>query len=250
MPELLAIDDFLRELKAWGEFNQRLRDDNRYVVKDRAFIDRVLGAARRCEYEFQPQEIFYRARRLPYDKAQRREAFPINEMGAPPAKLATPGRLNPEGISCLYVADHEQTAIAEIRPYRGAVVCVARLQNPRPLRIIDLLRLRGNGPDDATIRCLSRILAQPVHQDDALAYVGTQYLAETLKSEGFGGIRYESALREGGRNVAFFDASAAIVGDVRIFTVRKVSHEAAEQTSAEAALRAMFIPAGADWSGN
>lgn len=249
MPDFLPIDDYLRELKAWGEFNQGLRADNRFVVKDRSFIDRVLAAARRCEYEFEPLSVFYRARRLPCDRAQRREPFPVTEMGAPPAKLASSGRLNPEGIPCLYVADHEQTAIAEIRPYRGAVVCVSRLRNPEPLRIVDLLKVRAIGPDDATVRCLSRMLAQPVHQDDSLGYVGTQYLAETLKAEGFGGIRYESALREGGWNIAIFDTSAAVVGDVRIFTVKKVSHDASEQGSAEAALRAMFIPERSDASG-
>lgn len=242
MPEFLSIDEYLQELRAWGEFNQGLRAGNRFVVKDRAFIDRVLVAARKCKLEFEPLQVFYRARRLPYDRAQRRDPFPVTEMGAPAARLASPGRLNPEGIPCLYVADHEQTAIAEIRPYSGAVVCVSRLRNPEPLRIVDLVRVQALGLDDATVRCLSRMLAQPVHQDDSLGYVGTQYLAETLKAEGFGGIRYESALREGGRNIAIFDTNAAVVADVRLFTVKKVSYEAAEQGTAEAALRAMFIP--------
>ena len=241
MPLSPDFDAYLRELAAWGDFNDGLRSANRFVIKDRSFIERVLQAARRCEIEIEPLSVFYRARRLPFDRARMRDPFPLSEMGAPPAKLASPGRLNPEGIPCLYVADHEQTAIAEIRPYRGAVVCVSRLRNPQPLRVVDLLRGRALGPDDATVRCLSRMLAQPVHHDDALGYVGTQFLAETLKAEGFAGIRYESALRDGGWNIALFDTAAATVADVRVFTVHDVSHNASEQASATKALEAMFV---------
>jgi len=42
--------------------------------------------------------------------------FPADEMGAPPANKTTEGRVNPRGISYLYLATNPKTAVAEIRP--------------------------------------------------------------------------------------------------------------------------------------
>ena len=48
------------------------------------------------------------------------------------------------------------------------------------------------------------MIGRPVHRDDRWAYLGTQYLAERLKTEGVAGLLYDSALKRGGTNVALF----------------------------------------------
>ena len=50
------------------------------------------------------RRIFYRAR-VCLDEV----GFPKLKMGAPPANLATAGRVNPEGISVLYLANSVRT---------------------------------------------------------------------------------------------------------------------------------------------
>jgi RES domain-containing protein len=59
-------------------------------------------------------------------------------MGAPPPNLARPGRMNPLGIPYLYVALDQATAIAEVRPWLGALLSVARLSPQRTLRVVNL----------------------------------------------------------------------------------------------------------------
>jgi hypothetical protein len=53
--------------------------------------------------------------------------LPTEEMGAPPFSKATDGRVNPRGISYLYMATNPQTAIAEIRPWLDAKISIGRL---------------------------------------------------------------------------------------------------------------------------
>ncbi|AJE23523.1 RES family NAD+ phosphorylase [Azotobacter chroococcum] len=66
---------------------------------------------------------------------------PDQELGPPPARLATAGRMNAQGISVFYGATSIQSAIAEVRPPVGSRVAVARFNILRPLRLLDLTAL-------------------------------------------------------------------------------------------------------------
>jgi len=53
--------------------------------------------------------------------------FDEKKSGAPD-KTASHGRINPSGISYLYTALDEKTAISEIQPMNGALVSVAKIK--------------------------------------------------------------------------------------------------------------------------
>lgn len=143
------------------------------------------------------------------------------EMGAPPASLATAGRANPAGISFLYCAFNAETAIIETGRFPGAKVSLRELRPRRQLRLADL-RGRTSAleplatPNLAeeirkrTLLCsLGRALGAPIHPEDSeVEYVPTQYLAEVIRSAGYDGICYPSALNETGTNVVIFDPNA------------------------------------------
>jgi hypothetical protein len=64
---------------------------------------------------------------------------------------------------------------------------------------------------------LNREFAKPLrHTDDTHEYLPTQFFAEWAKDHGYDGLRYESAMSQGGHNVVFFDTAAVAVKSVRL----------------------------------
>jgi hypothetical protein len=139
-------------------------------------------------------------------------------MGVPPRIKATAGRANPAGIPYLYVAEKEVTAVSEIRPFLGAKVTIAQVKPKQTLRVIDLTRITPiDSPfehsdlslqveKNALLGILNRELSKPVSPTLAeIEYIPTQYLAEVILNANYDGIRYKSAMNEGGFNVVFFD---------------------------------------------
>jgi hypothetical protein len=143
------------------------------------------------------------------------------DMGAPPAKLATAGRANPAGISVVYCALEAETAIIETGRFPGAEISLRELRAKRPLRLADLRgKLSVLEPLDTTdlgdkirirtlLGSLGLALGEPIHpEDSSIEYIPTQYLAEVIRSAGYDGICYPSALNEAGTNVVVFDPEA------------------------------------------
>lgn len=91
------------------------------------------------------------------------------------------GRVNPRGIPCLYAASNLETAVAEVRPWLGALVSVAQLSPVRLLRLVNC----SDG------------------HDSKLAYDG---------------VAYKSKLGQG-FNLALFDLASAEVHEVRLYPV-------------------------------
>jgi hypothetical protein len=157
----------------------------------------------------------------------------------PPGDRASEGRVNPKGIPCLYAATHQETAVAEVRPWMGAHVSVAELTILRTLRLVNCTNepsgldyySRGDSSLDATQReqacwrAIDRAFARPVSRDDQIAeYAPTQIIAEVLRQEGFDGIGYRSALGSG-HNIAIFDLAAADVRACGVFEIGSVALE-------------------------
>lgn len=159
--------------------------------------------------------------------------FEAKDMGVPPRIKATAGRANPAGIPYLYVAEKEVTAVSEIRPFLGAKVTIAQVKPKQTLRVIDLTRitpidspfehsdLRLQVEKNALLGILNRELSKPVSPALAeIEYIPTQYLAEVILNANYDGIRYKSAMNEGGFNVAFFDYQKLdILGVTRLVEV-------------------------------
>lgn len=180
---------------------------------------------------------YYRARILGVGQ---QSPFPPQEMGAPPSGRAGPGRINPEGISYLYLAEKPETALAEVRPWKGAYVSIGQFTTEREARVVSL---GGNYPIDSSAKRAKDILhaaglsiesaiissmyfSAPAHQEDKLAYLPSQYIAEALRSNGIDGLQYGSVLHDGGVNVVFFDSSFASCDTSKALNVKGVAYSA------------------------
>jgi hypothetical protein len=160
-------------------------------------------------------------------------------MGAPPKGKAGAGRINPEGISYLYIADIHPTAIAEVRPWVGASVDVADMKITRNLSIVSLNMRETIEVDHKDIDKLNKNMGSmlislilknyyfsaPIHNDDKLAYLATQYISEMFKHKGADGIECESVLHKDGVNIALFDIDAAVCTKITQYKISSVSYE-------------------------
>ena len=164
--------------------------------------------------------------------------FPAERMKPPRAWVAegrgVEGRVNPKGIPCLYCAAHEKTAIAELRPWLGALVSLAQLETRRDLRVLNCTT-EGKIPaiiyfgepekeerERAVWRDIDRGFSQPVSaSDDHASYAPTQILAEVFRKEGFDGIAYRSSVGPG-HNIALFDLDAAEVTSRSLLEITRI----------------------------
>ncbi|MGA3169565.1 MAG: RES domain-containing protein [Chthoniobacteraceae bacterium] len=164
--------------------------------------------------------------------------LPPEQMGAPPPKLAKAGRANPEGISFLYCALEPETAIVETGRFPGAVVSLRELRTRQPLRLADLTDRRSvleplatnNLADEVRNRTLlgslGRALGEPVHpEDSSIEYIPTQYLAEVIRSVGYDGICFSSALKPEGTNIVLFNPAHVRITQIGwVFTLGRADY--------------------------
>ncbi len=52
------------------------------------------------------------------------DAFSKEELGAPPSWRSSDGRVNPRGISCLYLAESRRCALSEVKPNISSCVAI------------------------------------------------------------------------------------------------------------------------------
>jgi len=216
-----------REIEEWGEFVQGLRYLNRYLPTNEAYFADLLDGCLQRRKTLPARTSLYRARIMPLDKSMDDTPLPPEQMGNPPPDVATAGRLNPEGISCLYAALQEDTAVAEVRPWTGARLTVAEFKTAEPLEVLDLTAVvRGpSAQSELRQKLLSVMVARPIHREDRWGYLGTQYLAEALKAKRVFGIIYASSLRAAGRNVAMFSNVTLHVEFTKVVEIRSVSYD-------------------------
>jgi hypothetical protein len=133
--------------------------------------------------------------------------LPLTKMGKPPLKKSTDGRANPKGISYFYGASDKITTIAEARPYKTEIVCVAKYKVSKKISLIDLRDPKSTispfGLDDDSLSLLykehmpflghlSDVLSKPVlPYEKEMEYLPTQYLCELIKNYKFNGIAVE-----------------------------------------------------------
>ena len=177
------------------------------------------------------ERCFWRAR-----KAQSIEELkvilksPTAEMGPPPSRYATGGRMNAQGIPVFYGAFDADTCVAEVRAPVGSHVVVAKFELLRPVRLLDFDALsevyvpRSHFDPDyreqqgraAFLAHLVREIGMPIMpQDEALEYLPTQAVAEFLANRTtprFDGIVFRSTQTgQAGRNVVLFNHACGLV---------------------------------------
>ena len=166
----------------------------------------------------------------------------MEEMGPPPAKLATAGRANSSGISCLYLANDIITAFHEIRARDLDYISVAFFKPNKDLKIVDLSNLDSISPfsqfsqtsfdyewfaiNMSILKKISIEIAKPLRrQDSELDYLPAQYISDFVKSHGFDGICYKSTLNKNGLNYAFFDYKKLKCVDVKLYHINALLYD-------------------------
>ncbi|MFQ6239689.1 RES family NAD+ phosphorylase [Sinorhizobium meliloti] len=173
---------------------------------------------------------------------------PDQQLGSPPALLASAGRMNARGISVFYGANDPYVALAEVRPPVGSQVAVARFDIIRPLRLLDLPafsevssggsvfdpEVAGRMERAMFLRSLSQRITKPVMPDDeAFEYLATQAVADFLATESsvpLDGIIFSSVQAAGeALNVVLFH-KAARVEDIDLPNGTRVSASLGRET--------------------
>lgn len=146
--------------------------------------------------------------------------------GAPPPELASSGRCNSEGVSYLYAAREEHTAVAEIRPYVGDTISIAVLQPVRDLKLVNL------DYDPSAIVSGAEFFYNEIQQEFARVnrgqksdYLITQYVTSLAEHSKYDGLCFRSSLVEDGTNYVIFkpDNCKAVSSD--IFFLRDVQYQ-------------------------
>lgn len=175
---------------------------------------------------------------------------PYNEQRMRPRpELAVEGRVNPKGISYLYLATDRATAVSEVRPWIGQEVTIAEFATNCSLRLVDVtaeiitelenlqLHLNHNFVDNKFVAQLhspeeklklawyeiNKAYSMPIEQtDDVADYAPTQIITEFIKSKGYDGIRFKSSVGEGD-NIVLFSQKSVAFKKASVFRVTNIS---------------------------
>jgi len=129
--------------------------------------------------------------------------------------------MNAEGISIFYGSTDAETCLAELRPSIGEQAAVIAVQTTKPLRMLDFTRMRTAyrtlsyfQPDFeeqiekfSFLRELGTLISRPVVPGHEPEYLITQTMTEYLAhvhQNPFDGVIFDSAQRDGGKNVVVF----------------------------------------------
>lgn len=213
----------------WETFREELKHQRRFFPTNNSEILNLKTSFVALESKEAP--TVYRAR-----ACEQSIPIPIGNMGKPPENLVGNGRANPVGIPCLYVASDADTAVAEIRPHKGEIVCVAEFRVESELSFVDLRNPRSKispfSLDEEELKMVHRNMGYLCRLGDELAmpilprtahldYLPSQYLCEFIKSCDYDGVVYKSAMGEG-INYAIFNDSEVSGIDVRMYQVENV----------------------------
>lgn len=224
-------------------FKNKVLNGQRYFFDEevRSFLNAIKDSAREREIIFEKEKVLWRAQKA-FEKTEGEEQeglfdFQINSYVVPvsPERMtprnhkAKEGRINPKGISYLYLCTDKDTAMAEVRPYLGSRITISQFALERELKLVDcsatVKERKGNiniGPrinfkDNPTTKEIKKTVwanietafSYPVERnDDTAEYVPTQIISGLFKKEGYDGIKYKSILGEG-YNVALFNLDDA-----------------------------------------
>lgn len=235
-----------RTIDEVNDFGLYLRHKRRYVLDKEwvDLIDTIAETAKKRILSISKEIMFYRARSKYNKDKETAVPLPIEKMCAPPLEDSEDGRVNPVGIPCLYLANSEKTAIAELRPWLGMKGSIATFSLQQNVKVVDATINSMNDVIAITIESkekqeilkdaeakekanwgwIDNMFSLPVSPHETMpAYACTQYLAEVFKNLGCDGIKYRSSTnREDGYNLALFDRSIAKPIVSRLFEVTDI----------------------------
>lgn len=224
----------------WDSFKDQILTKTRYLIlsepedendmgrPDYLPVSRVLDALgyifnETCNVFVQPENsLFYRVRAA----SDHDDFSSIEDLGVPPVGVASGGRMNPAGISYLYVALDEETAIAEVIN-RNTAFYVGTFRSKKPLKLIDFVNLPeipslfepalyDRRHSISFLHNLRNDLVKPVQKDgkEHIEYIPTQVISEYFRyryrdknGESVNGMIYPSVKNNSGVNIVIFESN-------------------------------------------
>ena len=241
----------------WNDFCRYLRKENRYVLNEKwdRFIETILFTAKKREHVLMKGGVLYRARigseEEEWEEKEgvwRIDIRPLapKEIKAPSNEKALEGRINPKGISYLYLANDIKTAISEVRPWLKQSVTVGWFGLNRDLRVVDASKDKHSRHffseekieepsekwESFVWRDINNSFSMPVSAgEEHNYYVPTQYLSEHFKNVGYDGIIYKSSLTKDGHNFALFDPKTASLKGAWLYDIKSIDYDYCESTN-------------------
>lgn len=234
----------------WRKFCRYLIKQNRYILNKKwgRFIETVLFTGKKREHILEKGGVLFRAR-IGSDEREYEDGridvspLPPQEINAPPYENTIEGRINPEGISYLYLANDVETAISEVRPGLKQDVSVGRFSLTRDIAVIDAsqdkhsryvlseqnIERASEEWEPYVWRDINYSFSFPIRVGEENAqHVPTQYLSECFKNAGYDGIIYKSSFTKEGYNIALFDPKVTRLLGAQLFDIVSIAYEYTE----------------------
>ncbi len=215
--EIYLNDNSILGRYSWDVFKKYLRNENRFHSKyiNLEILESIL---RETETVIPAGRKFFRSR---VSNEKGIKGFSRNDMGAPPDDVASAGRANSKGQSCLYLSNNRKTTIKEIRAHAFDYVTIATFRTNREIRVLDLSSITHSSPfyagtnkvsyliNENHLRKIENDMAKPMSRwDSDLDYLPTQYISDFAKYMGYDGVKYYSTFDKTAYNLALFDSTA------------------------------------------
>lgn len=175
-------EDFIRDAISQyvGNFDYTLKEDNELYRTRVGYLNSRIS----CDYGYSGADVkFY-------------SPFCGDEISAVPPLVANEGRANRAGVSFLYCATDEYTAISEVRPHPSDIVSIAKFKVKSDLKLFDLsyphlinyYHCETSLKELRTYATIAKIfnIATPPSQKGR--YLVTQLIANAIRQLGYDGI--------------------------------------------------------------
>ncbi len=221
----------------WSDFVNAIKHENRFHTKS-LNLDILKRMCSVIEKDYKKGEVFYRAR-----IAENAEGLKIGEMGAPDVKKATAGRVNSQGVRCLYLANNIETPIHEVRAGAHDYVTVGKFILNQDITVVDLKAINNISPFTDVLlpiehamnrEHLNRIndeMGKALRRSDSeLDYIPTQYISDFIKSiecngvPKYAGLEYKSTLNSEGYNLAIFNPDLFDCISVETYNIKGLNY--------------------------
>lgn len=225
----------------WSNFKEDIQHKNRFfsgkeitdILDKLKFFDEKKNEGDSIMQTTHPVDgklglLFYRARIGNYINKDDKEVL------EPPCERATAGRCNPQGVSYLYVASNEDTAIAETKPNKGEQVTVAKIRIfPKKIFSFNILEKAdklclGSLIKTNDVRFLIGIinndLSKVITINYIIEYLPFQFLAEYIKNRKIDVFSFSSSIAIG-TNYVIFDSSNTKVESKTLYRIGNVNYE-------------------------
>jgi hypothetical protein len=255
-------NDFDRAYQLWTSFKNEVLYKNRFIVNHEV-LDHVKRVADSNKTTIEQGKILYRARVFTADtyyltylkkdwneegldvierftlSRQKHEFTSRNDSGfwgydakesfVPESNdYINDGRANPAFIKYLYTAEKPYTALAEVRPYLNSMVSIAEIQVDEDITVADFSIdsfAKFNGFERNLMFMIMEDFSTPSDADKK-SYIPCQYIAEFIKTLGNEGIKFNSSLHTGGRNITIFNYEKCKPVGSKLYKIEDICFEA------------------------